>query len=290
MPATRLAAPTSISQVQVRDLTRKPGIGSSPLIAAIVLSCVMTPAVAQRYQPDPYPMDPYAQPGPYGIRPAPNQSAQPGPYGIQPTPNQGGLEAEAAGWRRQVEDAIWTTLQRVALRQGNTLYVDFTLSSPNRVPPPGSPYASAVPFNSPAPQQNGLMAIDVEPPQASVHCVRADLRGCPPFRVLASMRVTGYRIYTPANGWRSGPMGMPHIWEWQGAVVGGALSLGSTTDAARGTSDGGLTEFVASVFNVPPANVVLSTPNVIPPQGPMQRSCGPRVLPNGQITGRACYN
>jgi hypothetical protein len=151
-------------------------------------------------------------------------------------------------WDQQTATAM-AMLQRNATRQGNDFYVQFTLQSTGAQSQQQGGFAPALtPRAAQQPLAQGLMRIMTGGPSSSPGYVY--------------VRVYRYSIYQQGR-WSPPKSLMLHMWEWKSSNGGPALR--STTDETNGTSDGGITEFVASVFNVKPKQVICSKPQVIPP-------------------------
>ena len=133
-------------------------------------------------------LDP-TQRGPYGLplqgpfNPPPPGVVQSQPNGYQSSPDQ-------AAARQQVSNAIRDQLGKVGQLQGNTLAVHFSISSASS-PPPSDGFTSPVPFNSVAPPPEGVMVMELSPPEALIDR----------FSVSASMSVMSAQ-YSDANGAR----------------------------------------------------------------------------------------
>jgi hypothetical protein len=184
-----------------------------------------------------------------------------------------------AQWQERAAQAALGVLDRTMLRQGNNWYVQFTINPPQQPPAPTGGFAPLVPLNHEPVAREGLMEIRLFP--ISAYALpggnpRADWSG------QVSVRIQQYRIYQPGVGWTAPKLVLLHFWEWDGEILGGQLALRSKTDRQYGTSDGGPTEFVASVFGVQPGSVTCSKP-------------APRNIPNlnpapGPQPWRARYN
>jgi hypothetical protein len=154
-------------------------------------------------------------------------------------------------WDQQTASAM-AMLQRTAVRRGNDFYVQFTLQSTGAQSQQQGGFAPALtPRAAEQPLAQGLMRIMTGGPSSSPGYVY--------------VRVYQYSIYQQGK-WSRPKALMLHMWEWKSSNGGPALR--STTDEINGTSDGGITEFVASVFNVKPNQVICRKPQVIPPLPP----------------------
>lgn len=167
---------------------------------------------------------------------------------------------DQAGQRAAVQ-AVTEVIERTMLQQGGKWYVKFSIQ-PEAQPlqQPGGFAPLVVPKPAAPLVREGLIEVVFSrPPSASELPRRTgeqmDWKG------EVQVRLQRFRVYDPNHGWSPNSELLIHMWQWKAQVVGNRLSLSSITDAANDTSDGGVTEFVASVFGVPAADVRCAKPS-----------------------------
>jgi len=165
-----------------------------------------------------------------------------------------------AQWDQQAASAAMAMLENNSVRNGNDFYVQFHLASTTQQYRQQGGFAPVLtPQAAAPPMSDGLMKITTFGATAA-----ALPAGSGSWNGQVSVRIKQFSIYDPSRGWSRPKLQWVHFWQWKAAVYGGRLSLTSTTDATKGTKDGGLTEYVAAVFNVPVSQVTCIRPRQIP--------------------------
>jgi hypothetical protein len=187
-----------------------------------------------------------------------------------------------AKWNQTALDSASAQLERTMLHRGNLWYAGFSVKNVTPPTPPSFGFVEPLrPRTAEAGAKEGLIEISFFRPSAY------SLPSRPPseWRGEVSARIHQYRIFRPGAGWSQPNLVMLHYWEWSAEARDGRLSLQSKTDAASGTTDGGPTEFIAALFNIPANQVTCFKPNSeIPdptPTSPQRQQRGPngRLLP-----------
>lgn len=164
-----------------------------------------------------------------------------------------------AYWRPRAAQATTDAIAQTMLFQNGRAYVRFNVGPVPQARQQQGGFAPVLqPQAAAAPARSGLVEITFEngvsvesyPAQPGINWARG-----------VYLRIQQFRVFENGVGWRQPQMVTLHFWEWDATVVNRQLSLTSKTDKQYGTSDGGPTEFVASIFNVPPGSVRCSRPS-----------------------------
>ena len=158
--------------------------------------------------------------------------------------------------RQRAVQAVMQSLQRTALVRDTELWVEFDLSDLGQVPQPpsGGFVQPLVPRAAHAPLRRGVFQIDLFTPDAST-LRPADGSGAG-WRGEVTLRVHQYRIYDfSSRQWTPWKLQAIQFWTWTAEDLGDHIGLVSKTDATYGTFDGGPTQYIAAVFNVPVSRV-----------------------------------
>ena len=173
------------------------------------------------------------------------------------------MDAKAQSYLHGAPDLERTTLRTAfdqlddsLLSLNRVYYVKFSLApGASRPSQGGGGFAPPVPLHSEAPVEHGYVEISLfDSPSVS------SWQGAKGWTAQVSLRIRQFRVFRPGQGWGAAQMPLIHLWEWTGGRQGGQDFVRSDTDARSQTNDGGVTEFIASVFNVPVSAVRCAKP------------------------------
>src|SRR5579871_2852518 len=158
--------------------------------------------------------------------------------------------------------AATSTIEQTMLQQRGKWYVKFSIKSEAQPQPQLGGFAPVVVPNPAAPLiRQGLIEVVFSGPP-SVFGLPHRIGEQVDWKGEVQMRLQRFRVYEPGKGWGPSRELLIHMWEWNAQIQEGQLTVTSATDAANNTTDGGVSEFVASVFNVPVTSVQCVKPQL----------------------------
>ncbi len=155
---------------------------------------------------------------------------------------------------------IQDTLEKSLTQRDGQWYVKFTIK-PTQSASENEGFAVPIPVRSESIVREGFIEL-------SGLTLPARVSSLPRYRtqdwwIGGTVRLRGYRIFDAKRGWSDVRLVLATALEWEGLVKSGELTLKSKNDSLAETSDGGITAFVASIFNVPADQVLCKKPSAM---------------------------